>query len=68
MAFGAASIAFWALAAWALLDAMIGPCGWGPDAPCEGHGKAYIGLLLVVAIISYAALCVVFLRKSKRGL
>ena len=68
MAFGAASIAFWALGAWALLDAVIAPCGMGPDAPCLGRGKAYVVSLLMASLISYAALCVVFFRKQKRGL
>jgi len=52
-----------------LLDAMIGgSCGMGPGAPCSGHGFGYFFLLLAISVISYAALCVVFLRKPKRGL
>jgi hypothetical protein len=35
----------------------------GPDAPCLGRGKAYVVSLLMVSLISYAALCVVFFRK-----
>jgi hypothetical protein len=69
VAFCAASIAFWLFAGWVLLDAVIGGnCGMGPDAPCSGHDPAYVVLLLAVSLVSYAALCVVFFKKTKRDL
>jgi hypothetical protein len=66
--FCAATLAFWALALYALGLALFGTCGMGPDAICNDSSSTKFLLTLLVSIISYAALCVVFFRKPKRGL
>ena len=68
IAFIVATLAFWGLSFYALGLALFGTCGMGPDAPCaDGSGTQFV-LLGLVSIVSYAALCVVFFRKPKRGL
>ena len=60
------SIAYWLIAGWALLNALFGPCGRGPDAMCSGGGATEFAITAIIAIVAYIALLVLLIRRSKR--